>query len=1695
MRFRSSFRLLAAVLLGVLLPFVVLGGTARAQSIDNIAEARWTFDGENFQTKSNLYSIKVETNNASIALYRPVVKPGIQLDFSASLCLATNSTETSATRADTTSTNGKSANVEPTSLISAGTALYIQVTAAQANRNPGVIDQVDLAIASSTGDRENITVYETGVDTGVFIGSIETHPTPPAFVSGDCRLGVIDKGIVEIDVSLGAGSVSIISRSVDVIAPSYNTVFDSETGAPVSGARVTLVDALTGAPAQVFAGDGVTPWPSTVTSGEAIFDVSGVSYSMGPGQFWFPRVAAGQYRLRMEPPAPYTAPSVVSAEQLKVFVGANGQPFTIGDGSFGGEVSPSIDDSRLVDIPLDRPGVGVKLTKTASRPGAQPGDLILYSIVVTNDDPSRPKRAVKVTDTPSRWLRFRKDSVQIDGQPAGEAAEIAPDGSKIVFNLEDIPAGGSRRITYAMTIRADAPPGPAENRATAEDSLGRQTGTGATIEVERETIAGRMTIIGRVSAGTCDVKGNRQGIPGIRVMMEDGSFAVTDRDGRYHFDGVVPGTHVVQVSRMTLPEGGEFIDCNRDTRGAGSAISRFAIGGGGSLVTADFYATVPEGSLPAAGAAEETAQALGDGEVAAKPAVEAEAEAQSEAAVDWIALGDGPDGWLSPEVDHNPRAPAIKVAIRHRKGQKINLRIDGKPVDALLFEGVRNAEEGRYAVSMWRGVPLRGERSVLSADIINSFGEINQTIEREVFFTTTPAKAELVEAQSKLIADGRTNPVVAIRILDRNRRPLRAGISGELTISAPYQSAEQLERQQLNQLTGLAAGSARWTVEGSDGIALVELAPTMVSGLLQLAFRFDDGEISREEVLETWIEPGDIEWTVIGLAEGSVGARTVAENMERSGRFDSDLGDEARVALYAKGRVLGKYLVTLAYDSAKQEEDQRLLGTIDPDAYYTVFGDGSSRQFDAASREKLYLRIETASFYALYGDFVTGFDQTRLSRYNRTATGFKGEARFGEFKAEAFAADISSGFRRDEIQGQGITGPYSLSSRGIIANSERVTLEVRDRFRSELIVTSRQLTRFIDYDIDLLTGTITFKEPVLSRDFDLNPQFIVVDYETDGRSGGETNAGVRVEWTDRTDTVRIGATAISDKGTGARTNMAGLDMHAELDEATQLRAEVAISDNGGDLDQAWLVEMQHQTGNLDLLAYARTVDSEFGVGHQNGAELGRTKVGADARLKIDDRFAVLGSIWQDESLDSDARRRAAQIELGYINLQNEYRLGIARFEDRLPDGSQNISTVLEGGATRRLFDNRLELSASTSIALDQGESIDLPTRHRIGARYALTEDVRFVGLYEIADGENIGAHTIKGGFEVTPWNGAQAVTSLGKQRIDEFGNRTFAAFGLSQSLQVTPSLTIDATLDGNRTLGKDPALGDIINPDHPVSSGGQLGQAGSLFEDFGAATLGVAYRKDRWSATARAEYRDGQWATRKGLTAGAIRQLGEGSIVGSGLTWTNASGKDGSESEILDAAIALAHRPDNSEFSFLSKLEYRSDQVWNVVAGEVGPVGRSAFAVTGDARSRRLIASVSGNWSPYGESADGSFFQRDEYGLFLGARYNLDEVEGYSLEGTTLLAGSEVRFGLGERFEIGGRGTIRAALRDGTTSFAFGPNVGFVPVDGALLTLGYNITGFRDEDFSAARQTDAGVYATARMKLDADSLLALGLSR
>lgn len=1690
---------MAAALSAALL---TIPGPGHAQFIVNTARAAWVQGGEARSATSNTVETVVEQVPLRIELFHPALG-GSAMALQTPLCGGAPVALIPGSARDSVSLPSA-----PTSAIRVGEILLFEIVAPLANRDPAAVDSVTVTITGTSGDREKLTIYETGTDTGRFAGAIRTASVPPSAVRGDCRLSVRSGDRVEVGLDgVGTGG-AVVSKIVNVLADPFGLVFDSVDGTPVSGARVTLVDADTGQAAQVFAEDGITPWPASVVTGEAVTDSAGNTYAMAPGEYRFPLTFLGNYRLEVVPPSPYSAPSSASETALAALSRPHGGAFQIIGASFGAPFALTTPDAIRVDIPLDRPSVGVTLTKTASRTKLQPGDPVFYTLTVTNPDPGRAQTTTTIVDLPSPWLRLRRDTLRIDGAPAPQALTVSPDGRRLTIDPGTIPAGGTRRIAYAMTLRSDAPPGQATNRAEAVDTVGNRASAEATVIVERDTIAARMTLIGRVALGECTPGEVGFGIPGVRVMLEDGSFAITDREGRYHFEGLQPGTHVVAIAPATLPENAQPRDCERSTRSAGSAISRFVTGQGGSLAVADFRAAIPGWTPPPVVPVETGAEGAPVPAPIAAPAVLApnpfgepvrtltSDRAASGADTDWLLLGDGPTGFLFPTIDYNPRIPSVRVAIRHKPGQIVALRVNGRDVEPLSFEGARPSPTGTWAVSTWRGVPLSGTENVLTATVSNADGSLDTELERVVQFVSAPWRADIVAAKSKLVADGRTRPVVAVRFTDRQGRPVRSGVTGAFSVAEPYQSAAMLDQLQLDQLTGQGSAGATWTIEDDEGLAMIELAPTMVSGPLHLDFNFVDEDLTRRQQLESWIVPGDLDFTLVGLAEGAVGAKTVADQMERTGRFDSDLGDEARVAFYAKGRVPGSMLLTVAYDSAKEKTGQRLLGTIDPSAYYTIYADASTRRYDAASTEKLYVRLEAKAFYALYGDFVTGFDQTQLGRYQRTATGVKAETRIGRFHAQGFAAEVSSGYRRDEIQGAGISGPYALGDRDILANSEKVAIEARDRLRSEIVISRRELSRYIDYDIDPLAGTITFREPVLSRDFDLNPQFIVVDYEAaDGFGEAHLNAGVRADATfGKTNEIRVGATAISDRGDGSRTSVGAVDLRARLGARTEIRAEAALSRREGADATAWLVEAEHHTGAVDVLAYARQVDRDFGTGQQNGVELGRRKIGVDGRYSLSDRASVIASAWHDESLTDPSSRVGVEGHLVWRGLSGDARIGIAHLSDHLADGSDAASTVLQAQATRRMFGNRLELGAGTSVALGSTGSIDLPARHTLRARYAVTDWARLVGTYEIARGDMLDSSDFAAGIEVAPWTGARVTTTLGKQDIAEAGSRSYAAFGLAQSLTLSERLTIDATVDGNRKLGGRATVTDLVNPDHPAANGGHFSQDGAKFEDFTALTLGLGWRANAWSAALRGEWRDGEFANRKGLTAGLIRQLGDGVTGGGGASWTRANGINTASTEVTQAALAAAFRPAHSDFAALAKLEYRGDRVSDAVLGQLAPVGRTALTVDGNAHSQRLVASLSTNWKPEGEDG-GQAVRRTEIGVFVGARYNLDRLEAQDVTSTAVMGGLDARIGIGERIEVGASASVRANLTDRTTAFAFGPQVGITPVTNTLLTVGYNVKGFRDADFSAARHTDAGLYAAIKVKFDSNSFGFLGIGR
>jgi uncharacterized repeat protein (TIGR01451 family) len=1357
--------------------------------------------------------------------------------------------------------------------------------------------------------------------------------------------------------------------------------------------------------------------------------------------------------------------------------------------SLGADRSPTA-TARVEILPASVPAKGSSATlilvKQASRTEAAPGEAVAFTVAVSNAHSRFPTGVVRVTDALPTALRLRPASLRIDGARA--TAEIAGDGSSFTVTLPAIAPGASRRISYAAEVKPDAASGDAVNRARAVgDGALASNVADATVRIRRDGIAGRMTIIGRVTDGGCGADpAKAAGVPGIRVMLEDGSYAVTDRDGRYHFEGVQPGTHVVQIDDMTLPVDRAVADCARNSRSAGRAFSRFVDGRGGALKRVDFRlaAVAPRASRAAA----------------AKPRPAAPTDAAAAGAErEWLSGEEPGVAWLFPEPEHNPRAPIVRVAIKHLPGQSVKLLAGGRAVDPIAFEGSRKSPAGTVAISLWRGIPIEGRHTELSAEVRNADGSLAETLRRTVRYGASPMRAELLRDKSVLVADGVSRPVLAVRLTDRDGRPVRHGLTGDFEVPAPYYPAVEADAQQARQLAGLERARPFWRVQGEEGIAYIELEPTTASGTISLRFAFRDGEAAREQRIEAWLDPGQRPWTIVGLAEGTVGFNRLQGKVENLGKGDEKDITDGRIALYAKGRVRGKWLMTLAYDSDKKEEETRFGGVIDPDSYYTVYADRTERRYDAASVRKLYLKLERPQFYALFGDYETGIDEPELARYVRAFNGVKAEYRSDRVSAVALAADSPNRHRHDELQGNGLSGPYALGTRNILANSERVSIEVRDRLRSDRIVERRLLARHIDYDIDYEAGILRFREPILSRSRALDPQFIIADYEVDGIASRTVNAGGRASWRSRDQKLQVAATAISDADGESRTNLAGVDVRYRHSASTEIRAEIAASDHeaksgsskpSGGTATAWQVEAEHHGSRIDVLAYAREREAGFGLGQTGGAEDGTRKLGLDARARLGDRWSLTASAWHEDYLGSDARRIAARTLVEYRTPGLAARAGFTLADDRLADGRSARSTLLQLGATKRLLDNRLELDAQTEIPLGNSESIDFPARHRLSARYAVTSGINLVGAYELADGEKIDARTARLGFDVQPWAGARIALSGNVQDIAEYGPRSFAAFGLSQSLVLDEHWTIDASVDANKTLGGiDPSR--VLNPLHPVASGGFVGGGGgTLTEDFTALTAGATYRAREWSITGRAEYRAGGQGDRYGLTAAALRQIGDGKAIGGALNWFTAKGAGGAETRTLNLQLSWAHRPAASRWSWLEKLELREDRVTGAVAGQPGPIG-IPLTISGDARSRRLVNALSINYSAEGGSAPG----RSEISLFWGSRYVSEKLGNEDIGGWSNLVGADFRFDLSDTIDIGLAGTVRAGLGGDSLAWSAGPNVGFTPFENGWVSIGWNFAGFHDRDFEEARYTRSGPYVTMRLKFDQLSLEGLGIGR
>ncbi len=976
---------------------------------------------------------------------------------------------------------------------------------------------------------------------------------------------------------------------------------------------------------------------------------------------------------------------------------------------------------------------------------------------------------------------------------------------------------------------------------------------------------------------------------------------------------------------------------------------------------------------------------------------------------------------------------------------KVLLNIDGKPVDKDRIAMIMPNKETGKTVYSYIGVNLGKQGShAITLEGMDPFGNARFSQTLNVVLTGEVHDIRIVETTGN-IADGKSPVRIRVRLLDAVGEVIQAEsdlriVSGSLK---PYEKMGTLPEDR-----------EREDIIKVDEQGYIDFAPVSSSGLRRVKLSYNDASID----ISVYVKPDYREWIMVGLAEGTIGQNNLSGNIQNleSADINDEYYREGRLAFYTKGKILGKYLLTASYDSDKEKPDTAngLFGTIDPNKYYTLYGDATTVRYDAQSSEKLYLKIESDNFYAMFGDYNTGLTVTELGRYSRSLTGIKTEYQDEKVTVTAFASETRQAFVKDEIRGEGTSGLYRLSRQNIVLNSEKVSIETRDRFRGEVVLESRQLSRYIDYTFDPVDGTIYFREPIYSRDASFNPIYIVANYEVSAGAGKAITSGGRIAIRPAGTNAEFGATLLHEGTIGAEADLVAADVKYELNEKTTLKAEIATSSRKSGSNtikgNAVIAEAITRTDKIDGKVYFRRQEGDFGLGQQLGSETATHKIGLDGSYKLNKRTAVNTEVFRQENLATDAVRDVVNANVEYK--QDVYSIsgGTRYARDKDGAGDTHESTLLTAAVKRSFMGNKLSLHASTEKAVNNDGNADYPDRFITGGEYRLTTNTRLFAEHEITRGENQDSSTSRAGLKATPWKGA-ALSSSVENQTTEYGPRIFANMGLTQGVRVNQFLKLDFGFEQVKTL-RHP--GDIpFNVNVPPASG-------TISDDFTAISTGATYKKKLWSLTARAERRDGTQEDKVGLLMGFYRQQTPGFGLAATAQYFDTERVTGLNNTSTNLEFSLAYRPIKSQWIVLNRSRFMNE---------------TARTVDGITRTRKLVNNLNANY----------LHDRDnQVSLTHGIKYVIDNFDGTEYSGVTNLFGTEYRHDLNHRWDVGAQASMLMSSVGNSYRYSWGVSIGHTLAKNLWVSVGVNIDGFTDDDFTSANYTASGVYAKFRFAFD-----------
>lgn len=472
---------------------------------------------------------------------------------------------------------------------------------------PGTVVTFNIAALNSGGSpAQDVVVTDTVPDGLAIVGGSATVNGAPAAnaasVSGQTltvNVGTVGAGQttnvafqaeIPATQSIGSNFVNVAAVSANGLPPqettpaavltgSANIVFNglSPTNAPVDGATVTLLDAngnpvkLSGTSGETVAAQARRVFGAGISGNEnpIVTGADGTyGFALPPSDvaangstFYLTIHAAGfldrKIKLVITPGTGGVLYNVVStSEDKQPLAAAGGFKLTNSDISL-----PNV-FGLFGNLPLFTANP-IEVTKTPDRQDAKPGDRIVYTVTFQNNS-VLPLPVTTIADTLPPDLIYATGSARLDGNPF----EPQISGRTLTWTFPVFLPGSSHTLVYATIVYPDTPAGTTLTNTvsvggTAKNGLEMSGSANVSVIVTSGPFSDRRVVTGRVfidAMGTGHFTKGDKGVAGVRVYMEDGTYAVTDERGFFSFPSVRPGMHVLRIDPDTLPPRVRFFD-------------------------------------------------------------------------------------------------------------------------------------------------------------------------------------------------------------------------------------------------------------------------------------------------------------------------------------------------------------------------------------------------------------------------------------------------------------------------------------------------------------------------------------------------------------------------------------------------------------------------------------------------------------------------------------------------------------------------------------------------------------------------------------------------------------------------------------------------------------------------------------------------------------------------------------------------------------------------------------------------------------------------------------------------------------------------------------------------------------------------------------------------------------------------------